>query len=521
VTDYRHEIWIDRGGTFTDFVALDRATGAVATLKIPSSDRAPVEGIRRLLGLDARAPLPPCDVRLGTTIATNALLERRGARCALAITRGFGDLLAIGDQSRPDLFALDIRRAAPLPEIVLEVAARCCADGAMLERPDRTKLLEELSAIRARGIDSLAVVVLNDHRHGVLEQEILALARAAGFGYVVLSSELCPELGLLTRAETAALDAYLTPPLRAALVALLAELDGSRLRVMQSNGALTTPERLRGPAALLSGPAGGVVAAARLAERAGFRAVIGFDMGGTSTDVCRSTGGRLEIERETAVSGMRVRAPTLAVRTIASGGGSICRFDGRRLTVGPESAGAVPGPLCYGDPRASELTISDVNLLLGRLLPDRFPFVLERARAEAKASAIADDARSAGHELAPERLLAGFLEIANRAMAEAIRAVSIGQGHDVRTHALFVLGGAGGQHACQVARLLGIETIVFHPFGGVLAALGLGLADVGWHATRELILPLTEAALATAKRELEALSALGSKQLMEQVGTGH
>ena len=518
---FRHQLLIDRGGTFTDCIALDRATGEVSALKLPSSDAAPVAGIRRLLGLAPDAPIPPCEVRLSTTLATNALLERRGVRSALAITRGFGDLLAIGDQTRPDLFALEITPREPLPEVVLELDARALPDGRPACEPDTERLARELAALRAQGIESLAVVVLNDYRTGALEQRVAAVARAAGLKHVVVSSELTPELGLLARAETASLDAYLTPLLASGLAALAAELPGSTLRVMQSSGELTTPARLRGPSALLSGPAGGVVACARIAAEAGLGAVIGFDMGGTSTDVSRSDGGQLELVHETTVAGTRVRAPILAVTTVAAGGGSICRFDGRKLTVGPDSAGAVPGPLCYGHAAARELTITDVNLALGRLAAERFPFPLDRERALAGLRAVQHEMERAGHTRSVAEIGAGFLEIANRAMAEAIRQVSVKEGHDVRRHSLVVLGGAGGQHATELARLLGVREVVFHPLAGVLAAYGLGLCDLGFRGVRELgAAPLDAKSLARAERACDDLEAEGRSALEEERRAG-
>jgi 5-oxoprolinase (ATP-hydrolysing) len=517
----RHEIWIDRGGTFTDCIALDRETGLLAVAKVPSSDQAALDGIRRLLRLAPGAPIPPCEIRLGTTIATNALLERRGVRSALVITRGFADLLRIGDQQRPDLFALAIEQHAPLHEAVIEVDARCDADGRVLERPDLASLRRELEAVRASGIDSLAVVIVNDYARGELERELAGIARSLGFAHISLSSRASPELGLLARAETTVLDAYLTPLLAERLALLSGSLPGSRLRMMQSSGALTEVARFRGPAALLSGPAGGVVAVARIAEQAGLGPVIGFDMGGTSTDVSRSAGGVLERVYETHVAGTRVRAPLLAVHTVAAGGGSICRFDGHKLTVGPDSAGALPGPLCYGHAEASELTVTDVNLLLGRLDPAHFPFPLDVSRAEQRLLAIQQQLSAAGHELGREAVLEGFLSIANLAMAEAICEVSLARGHDVREHSLLVLGGAGGQHACSLARRLGVRRIVFHPLAGVLAAFGLGVADVGWHGVREAgAAALSEGALAALASIFTALEAEGRELVTNQASPG-
>jgi 5-oxoprolinase (ATP-hydrolysing) len=515
----RHEFWIDRGGTFTDCIHLDRETGELDAVKVPSSDGAALDGIRALLGLAPFEPIPACDIRLGTTLATNALLERRGVPSALAITRGFADLLEIGDQRRPDLFALSIEKTPPLHGAVLELDARASPDGEPLLRPDPARLGDELRSLRARGFESLAVAVLNDYAHGTLEREVGKLAREAGFSHVSLASELSPELGFLARVETAVLDAYLTPLLARRLAELTRSLPGSRLRLMQSSGVLTSPERFRGPAALLSGPAGGVVACARIAERAGLGAVVAFDMGGTSTDVARSAGGKLERKAETRIAGTRVRAPIVAVTTVAAGGGSLCRFDGQKLTVGPESAGAVPGPLCYGRPGASELTVTDVNLLLGRLVPARFPFALDAGRAEARLAAITAELRASGHALLPEQVAEGFLEVANRAMADAILEVSVAEGHDVRKHTLVVFGGAGGQHACALARRLGVQSVVFHALGGVLAAFGLGLADQGFHAVSELgAAALDGAALALAEQRFRALEADGRRVLEGELG---
>ena len=482
----RYEFWIDRGGTFTDCIGYDRTTGQLSVLKVLSSDRAPMIGIRRLLGLEPDAPIPPCEVRLGTTLATNALLERKGVRSALAITRGFADLLLIGDQTRPDLFALSIEREPPLPEGVIELDARLAPDGATtVLQPDATELADVLARWGATGIKSLGVVVMHDHAAGVLERPIAEAAARAGFEFVSLSHELSREAGFLARAETTSLDAYLTPLLRTYLAALSKELPGSTLRLMQSSGGLTDAERFRAPNAILSGPAGGVVAAARIAEQAGLSRVIGFDMGGTSTDVSRY-GGEYELGYERMIAGVRVRAPSLSVHTVAAGGGSICRFDGTKLSVGPESAGAVPGPLCYGRPEARELTVTDLNLLLGRIVESAFPFPLATDRARAALESLTAEVRAKGYDYSPEALAEGFRAIADLHMAEAIREISVARGYDVRDYALVVFGGAGGQHACGVARRLGIETVVFHPLAGVLSAYGIGLSDVTFHGEREV-----------------------------------
>jgi 5-oxoprolinase (ATP-hydrolysing) len=507
----RWEFWIDRGGTFTDCLGRDPTGGEIRVAKVLSSDRAPLIGIRRLLGLAEGAPIPPCRVRMGTTLATNALLERRGAPCALVITRGFRDLLEIGTQARPRIFEIDIRKPELLYREVLEVDARADADGAVLARPDPARLRRDLAAVRARGAESLAVVVLHAYRAPELEREIGEAAAEVGFPHVSLSAELASEIGMVGRGDTAVVDAYLTPLIRDYVAALLAELPGSSLQIMQSSGGLIEAGRFRGNDAILSGPAAGVVACAHVAEAAGARRAIGFDMGGTSTDVSAVHGRELERVYETEVAGVRLRAPMMAIHTVAAGGGSVCRHRGNRFTVGPESAGADPGPLCYGRPGARELTVTDVNLILGRVVADRFPFPLEVEPAERALEALA---AAAGDGVDPVEIAAGLHEIANANMAEAIRQVSIARGRDVRDYALVVFGGAGGQHACPLARMLGIRTVVFDRFAGVLSAYGMGLADVAWHSEADAgRLPLDGAVLGALDADFRRLEDEGRAAL--------
>ncbi len=513
VSDSPWHIWIDRGGTFTDCIGRDPHTGRLRAVKLLSSDHAPLLGIRRLMGLADDAQVPPCRVRMGTTLATNALLERRGAPCGLVVTRGFGDLLAIGDQTRPDLFALAIEPPTLLHRAVLEVDARQDADGAPLLRPDPATLAEGLGQLRAAGLRSLAIAVLHAHRDGVLEREIEVVARAAGFDALSLSHEVAGAQGLLARAQTTVVDAYLTPLLRDYVALLLAELPGSDLQVMQSSGDLTPARRFRGRDAVLSGPAGGVVAVAAVANMLGLPQVIGFDMGGTSTDVTRWAGAH-ERRYETEVAGVRVRTPMLAIHTVAAGGGSICRFTDGRLTVGPDSAGADPGPLCYGRPSAQALTITDVNLALGRLARARFPFPLDAAPVHAALGALTGQLRAAGLERSPMQVAEGLRRVADEHMAAAIREVSLRRGHDVRDHAMVVFGGAAGQHACAVARLLGLRTLVFHPLAGVLSAWGMGAARVGWHGEVDAgQVPLVPGALAELEDRFVALATRGREEL--------
>jgi 5-oxoprolinase (ATP-hydrolysing) len=502
----RWEFWIDRGGTFTDCLGRDPQSGQTRVAKLLSSDRAPLEGIRQILALEADAPIPPCDIRMGTTIATNALLERKGVPFALLISRGFRDLLEIGTQARPRIFDLEIRKPELLYQRVVEVDARADPRGRVLERPDPAGLRVQLEELLESGLRSLAVVVLHAYAAPELERQIGALAGQLGFEHIALSHEVAAEIGMTARGDTACVDAYLTPLIHAYVDTLLRELPGSTLRIMQSSGGLTDARRFRGPGAILSGPAGGVVACARVAQQRGEARVIGFDMGGTSTDVSRFDG---DFERvyETQTGGVRIRTPMLAIHTVAAGGGSLCRYDGYRLTVGPDSAGAVPGPLCYGHPDARELSLTDINLALGRILPDRFPFSLTPARVDSALRDMAAELGRTGQARTPQQIAAGFFEIANASMAEAIRQVSVARGHDVRDYTLVVFGAAGGQHACALARRLGMRRILCHPYAGVLSAYGMGLADVSWDGEadlgrRELSTALLER-VATVFEELE------------------
>jgi 5-oxoprolinase (ATP-hydrolysing) len=507
------EIAIDRGGTFTDCIGIHSGSGEVRVAKVLSTDDAPVAGIRAILELGPSDPVPPCDVRIGTTVATNALLERKGARCLLVTTRGFRDVLAIGTQARPRLFDLAIRKLEALYADVLEVDARLDAGGRVLARPNAGEVRDALAEHVRHGFESAAIVLLHAHRDGSLEREVGALAKGAGFRHVALSHEVDPNLGFLARGDTATLDAYLTPVLRAYLSRLAADLPGSRLRVMQSNGGLLDAAEVTGPNAVLSGPAGGVVAVAEIARACGVERAIGFDMGGTSTDVSRFE-RTIDVVYERELAGVRVRAPALDIHTVAAGGGSLCRIEGRRLVVGPESAGADPGPLCYGRPNAQDLTLTDVNLALGRLLPERFPFPLERERVELALEDVAHRLAALGFPRSKTEIALGFVDVANHGMAEAIRNVTIARGHDVRDHALVVFGGAAGQHACGVARILGVRTLLVHPLAGVLSAYGTAIAPTTWSAAADGGgARLDEGALAASEITFAGLEARGREIL--------
>ena len=468
-------IAIDRGGTFTDAVLWDRVTGEQRLTKVLSGAGSPLTAIRSVLGLGPKDAIPPCEVRLGTTVATNALLERKGRPTGLIITRGFKDLLRIGTQARPQLFELDIKRPEPLYHAVAEVDARLTASGQVLLRPRQSDAEALYERYRKDGITSLAIVVIHAHKNPELELELADWARPY-FDSIVLGHQASREEGLLARASTTVLEAFLGPALSQHLGDLAAELPGSDLLVMQSSGGLSKPEALRGPAALLSGPAGGVVAGTHVARRLGAERLVTLDMGGTSTDVSVVPLGP-DLLLESELAGVTVRSPMVDVRTVAAGGSSICSFDGHALTVGPESVGSRPGPLCFGNAEASELSLTDVDLLLGRLVPDCFPIPLNVEAARGGALRVLGRVHAAGHQLSLRDLLLGFRRIAAAHMAEAIREVTVDRGLDPRASPLLVFGGAAGQHACEVARALGVTRIVVHRASSVLSALGIALAD--------------------------------------------
>jgi len=480
--------WIDPGGTFTDGIGV-APDGTLHTAKLLSSDTAPALLIRRILETAGEVapgdPLPPARVALGTTVATNALLERRGVSTLFVTNAGLGDLLAIGTQERPELFELAIRKPAPLPSAVLEVRGRVGADGEEVDPLDLDAARRGLVQARRAGHRAVAIALIHATAFPAMERALAALAHEVGFEHVAASHAVANEIGLLARAETAAVDAYVTPLLRGHAEALRAALPDATLRFMQSSGGLTDALRFRGPNALLSGPAGGVVGATFVAERAGFARAVGFDMGGTSTDVSLLQPGDLPRSFETVVGGVRVKAPMLRIHTVAAGGGSLCRFDGFRFTVGPESAGAQPGPLCYGREDARELALTDANLALGRVQPDRFPFPLSRGPVDTALHAICERLRAAGLERSPDEVAAGFIEVANASMAQAIAQVSVARGIDPRECALVGFGGAGGQHVCAVARSLGMRDVLLHPLAGILSAYGIGIAGASWDGQRD------------------------------------
>lgn len=455
----------------------------------------PLLAARLALGVPPGRPLPPLDMRLATTRGTNALLERRGARVAWFVTAGFADLLAIGDQRRPDLFARTVRKPAPLYEWVVEVEERLAADGSVLAPLRLEALAVVAERVRAEGAEAAAVALLHSFRNPEHEERVVEVLRRAGFDTVVASAALTPLQRIVPRAETAVVEAYLAPALGDYLRRVAAGLDRrSSLRVMTSAGGLVSPEAFRAKDGLISGPAAGVVGVAAVARRAGLDRVLAFDMGGTSTDATRWNGD-LAYRFESRVGDAVVLAPSLEIETVAAGGGSICAFDGECLTVGPRSAGAQPGPACYG--AGGPLTLTDVNLLLGRVWPERFEVPLDRAAAEtALGSVIARLADSP----APSAVLDGFLAIANERMAGAIRTVSVREGYDPADFDLVPFGGAGGQHACALAELLGIDRVLVPEDASLLSARGLGAARLERFAEEQVLADLDEVAASLPSR---------------------
>ncbi|MBC8241994.1 MAG: hydantoinase B/oxoprolinase family protein, partial [Alphaproteobacteria bacterium] len=517
------QFWVDRGGTFTDVVA--RAPdGSLKTHKLLSEnpeqyDDAALQGIRDLLGIAKGESIPAAQVeavKMGTTVATNALLERKGDRTALVITEGFKDALRIGYQNRPRLFDRNIVLPEMLYEQVIEVAERITATGEVLTAPDLGAVKKNLKAAYDDGIRSAAIVFMHGYRFPEHERAIAAIARDLGFTQVSVSHEVSPLMKLVSRGDTTVVDAYLSPILRRYVDRVAADIesgdaDQTRLMFMQSNGGLTDANLFQGKDSILSGPAGGVVGMVRTAAMAGFHKVIGFDMGGTSTDVSHYD-GEYEREFETLVAGVRMRAPMMRIHTVAAGGGSVLHFDGARYRVGPDSAGADPGPACYR--RGGPLAVTDCNVMLGKIQPEYFPSVfgpdanenLDGVIVREKFKILADEISAVNHQsVTAEEVAEGFLKIAVENMANAIKQISVQRGYDVTEYTLNCFGGAGGQHACLVADSLGMKRVFLHPFAGVLSAYGMGLADVRAMRERTMETPLTADALPPLAATLDAL----------------
>jgi len=562
----RWQFWIDRGGTFTDIVAR-QPDGQLVVHKLLSEnpDRypdAPLQGIRDLMGLATDDAIPAeaiAALKMGTTVATNALLERKGDRTLLVITDGFQDALRIGYQNRPDIFARHIELPEMLYERVIGVPERIDAHGEILQPltpASEPALVQQLQQAYDDGIRACAIVLMHGYRYPTHEQQVAELARQVGFTQISVSHQVSPLMKLISRGDTTVVDAYLSPILRRYVDRIAGALiqnsklktqnsppltsptpptpsphlpiplsphpSNTRLMFMQSNGGLTDATLFQGKDSILSGPAGGIVGAVQTSLRAGFQHIIGFDMGGTSTDVSHFNG---EYERtfETEVAGVRLRSPMMAIHTVAAGGGSVLHFDGSRYRVGPDSAGAYPGPACYRN--GGPLAVTDCNVMLGKLQPDFFPQVfgpngdrpLDAEDVKTQFAELADRIhQDTGDSRSPAAVAAGFLAIAVEKMANAIKKISVQRGYDVAEYTLCCFGGAGGQHACQIAEALGMTEIFIHPYAGVLSAYGMGLADIRALRERSLELPLQPATLTELETVLTELALSGLKELEQQ-----
>ena len=528
------QFWIDRGGTFTDVIAL-RPDGVLSARKLLSDNPerykdAAVQGIREFLCTDDKSSIPADSidaVKMGTTVATNALLERRGEPLVLITTRGFADALRIAYQNRPHIFARYVDLPPPLYNKVIEINERIAANGEVVQALDAEAAHTAMQSAYNEGYRAVAIVLMHAYRYPQHEQQLAAIARELGFDQVSVSHEVSPLIKLVTRGDTTVVDAYLSPVLRRYVDQVAAELGGSNLMFMQSNGGLTAATAFQGKDSILSGPAGGVVGAARIAEQAGFSKIIGFDMGGTSTDVSHYN-GQLERVFETEIAGARMAVPMMHIHTVAAGGGSILHFDGQRYRVGPDSAGANPGPACYR--RGGPLAVTDCNVMLGKLQAEYFPHVFGddgnepldvQATHDGFAHMADEITRSVGSSVAPQQVALGFLEIAVENMANAVRKISVQRGYDVRQYSLCCFGGAGAQHACMVADSLKMTRILISPFAGVLSALGMGLAETGIMRQRAIEQPLedvTNTLLEQWRSELnsQALAELKQQGIVEE-----
>jgi 5-oxoprolinase (ATP-hydrolysing) len=526
----RWQFWIDRGGTFTDIVAR-RTDGHTVVKKLLSEnperyEDAAIQGIREILELPVGAIIPSEQiegVKMGTTVATNALLERKGDRTLLIITQGFRDALRIGYQNRPQIFARQIILPEMLYERVVEVAERYNAQGdVLLPLQNDETLRRSLQSAYDAGICACAIVLMHSYRYPQHERQLAAIAHEIGFTQISVSHQVSPLMKLVSRGDTTVVDAYLSPILRRYVEQVAAEIPQTPLMFMQSSGGLTNAHRFQGKDSILSGPAGGIVGAVKTAMSAGFDRIIGFDMGGTSTDVSHFNG---EYERtfETEVAGVRLRAPMMSIHTVAAGGGSILAFDGSRYRVGPSSAGADPGPACYR--HGGDLTVADCNVMVGKVQADFFPRVfgpagnlpLDGAIVQQKFITLAAEIfQATGQPQSPEQVAAGFLAIAVDKMANAIKKISVQRGYDVTNYTLCCFGGAGGQHACLIAEALGMTQVFIHPLAGVLSAYGMGLADLRSLKQQAVEVRLSASNLSGIEQSLLELAVVGQQELVEQ-----
>ncbi|MEY3867008.1 MAG: hypothetical protein RLZZ338_899, partial [Cyanobacteriota bacterium] len=527
------QFWIDRGGTFTDIVAKS-PDGQIIIDKVLSENPeryqdAPVEGIREILGLKSNQPIPPHTIdaiKMGTTVATNALLERKGDRVLLLITKGFKDALRIGYQNRPNIFARHIILPEMLYEQVIEVEERYSAQGEILT-PLNLDFIPALQQAYQAGIKSCAIIFMHGYKYPQHEKQVAQIAQEIGFTQISISHEVSPLMKLVSRGDTTVVDAYLSPILRRYVNQFSRQLKGDsplnneetqgdiKLMFMQSNGGLVDAAQFQGKNSILSGPAGGIVGAVKTSELAGFDKIITFDMGGTSTDVAHYN-GEYERQFETEIAGIRTRSAMMSIHTVAAGGGSILFFDGSRYRVGPESAGANPGPASYR--KGGPLTVTDCNVMLGKIQPQFFPKVfgiegnlpLDAEIVKEKFSQLAAEI---GDKRTPEKVAAGFLAIAVEKMANAIKKISLQRGYDVSEYTLCCFGGAGGQHACLIADALGMKQVFIHPYAGVLSAYGMGLADVRVIREKSCEQVLTSGLIEVLKRFLEELERAGKEEL--------
>ena len=528
------QFWIDRGGTFTDVIGRN-PKGKIATQKLLSENPkhykdAAIQGIRDLLSLDRKESIPMHQIdsiKMGTTVATNALLERKGERTLLAITKGFADILRIGYQQRPKLFSLDIQLPDMIYSDIVEIDERVDIKGDVLIKLDLSNTKKILTEAFNEGFKSIAIVLLHGYRYQEHEIQISVIAKQIGFEQISVSHKISPLMKIIPRGDTTVVDAYLSPILRRYVNQVKAELGQTqqnfgKLMFMQSNGGLTDANYFQGKDAILSGPAGGVVGMVKTGEKIGLHKLIGFDMGGTSTDVCHYNS---EYERtlETELAGVRLRSPMMLINTVAAGGGSILYFDGSRYRVGPDSAGAFPGPACYRN--GGPLTVTDCNVMIGKLNPDFFPKVfgpngnqkLDLKIVETKFTSLAKEISSSTNKsVTPLEVAEGFLSIAVESMANAIKKISVQRGYDVSSYALSCFGGAGGQHACMVADKLGINKIHLHPYAGVLSAFGIGLADSRTINDLAIELNLDEKAIKHISEKFEDLRSTGKEDLVAQ-----
>jgi 5-oxoprolinase (ATP-hydrolysing) len=528
------QFWIDRGGTFTDIVA-QTPTGSILVHKLLSEnpeqyEDAPLQGIRDVMGIRKDQPIPTSEIeviKMGTTVATNALLERKGDRTVLAITQGFKDALRIGYQNRPDIFALEIILPQMLYEQVVEIIERYDAQGNELIPVDLAQTQKDLQAAYDTGIRSCAIVLMHSYRYSQHELAVANIARQIGFTQISISHQVSPLIKFISRGDTTVVDAYLSPILRRYVQQFTSNLFAqpannypatTQIMFMQSNGGLVNADLFQGKDSILSGPAGGIVGAVKTCALAGFEQIIGFDMGGTSTDVSHYA-GEYERSLETEVAGVRLRSPMMAIHTVAAGGGSILHFDGDRYRVGPESAGANPGPAAYG--RGGDLTVTDCNVMVGKLQPEFFPKVfglnadspLDKAIVQQKFQTLAQQTQNSK---TPEQIAAGCLAIAVENMANAIKKISLQKGYDVSDYTLCCFGGAGGQHACMIADVLGMKRIFIHPYAGVLSAYGIGLADIRILKEKSLERLLQPELIADLQSVFEELTTQAQTDLNEQ-----